>query len=226
MNCSLVVREAEVLWDIPVGPEKIIVEQLEDVSVGAGYAFAKRTFDFLASLVLIILLLVPMVIIGLIIVLTSPGGAIYRQTRLGKNEVPFTLYKFRTMCADAEEDGLRWAVENDERTTVIGKWMRSTRMDELPQLFNILFGQMSFVGPRPERPEFYDLFDTYIEGFRQRMLVTPGLTGLAQVNGGYDLLPEEKIVYDIRYIKERSVRMDLICILKTFGVVLFHDGAR
>ena len=85
---------------------------------------------------------------------------------------------------------------------------------------------MSIVGPRPERPEFYDLFDTYIDGFRQRMVVVPGLTGLAQVNGGYDLLPEQKIIYDIEYIKARSLKMDMLCILKTIGVVFGRKGAR
>ena len=99
-------------------------------------------------------------------------------------------------------------------------------MDELPQLFNILLGDMSFVGPRPERPEFYDVFDTYIDGFRQRTLVKPGLTGYAQVNGGYSLKPEEKIIYDVEYIKNRSIGMDLQCIFKTVHVVLSHEGAK
>ena len=98
-------------------------------------------------------------------------------------------------------------------------------MDELPQLWNILIGDMSFVGPRPERPEFYELFDLYIDGFRQRMLVKPGLTGLAQVSGGYELLPEEKIVYDLEYIKNRSFGLDAKCILRTFGVVFGCRGA-
>lgn len=220
------IKEAEVLWDVPLSAEKIVVEKLNNVPSKPGYEIAKRAFDLLASFVLLVVLLLPMLMIGLTIVLTSPGDAIYRQTRLGKNEVPFTLYKFRTMHKDAEENGLRWAEENDERTTAFGKWLRRTRMDELPQLVNILLGQMSFVGPRPERPEFYELFDSYIDGFRQRMLVMPGLTGLAQVNGGYDLLPEEKIVYDIRYIRERSFRMDLYCLFKTLGVVVDHNGAR
>ncbi len=226
MNAPLITKEAEVLWDVPTGTEIIIVEKLESFSEQPGYEFIKRVFDFTASVILLIVLMLPMLLIGMIIVLTSPGGAIYCQTRLGKNEVPFTLYKFRTMHKDAEEDGLRWAEENDERVTAFGKWLRSTRMDELPQLVNILLGQMSFVGPRPERPEFYELFDSYIDGFRQRMLVMPGLTGLAQVSGGYDLLPEEKIVYDIQYIKERSFRMDLYCLFKTLGVVVDHNGAR
>ena len=97
---------------------------------------------------------------------------------------------------------------------------------KLPQLWNILIGQMSFVGPRPERPEFYDAFDTYIDGFRQRMLVKPGLTGHAQVNGGYELLPEEKIVYDLEYIKNRSIRFDFSCVYRTFAVIFQRKGAK
>ena len=104
--------------------------------------------------------------------------------------------------------------------------LRNTRLDELPQLINILLGQMSLVGPRPERPEFYEFFDTYIDGYRQRMKVLPGLTGYAQVMGGYDLQPEEKIIYDIEYIENQSLRMDLLCLLKTVGVVFSGKGAK
>ncbi len=99
-------------------------------------------------------------------------------------------------------------------------------MDELPQLINILKGDMSVVGPRPERPEFYEMFDKYLIGYRQRMLVSQGLTGYAQVNGGYDLLPEEKIIYDINYIENQSLKMDVLCIFNTIRVVFDHDGAR
>ena len=190
------------------------------------YSAIKRAFDFIVSAIAIVLLLIPMTIIALLIIVDSPGKPIYTQLRLGKNEKPFKLLKFRSMYSDAEETGIRWAEENDERVTKIGKWIRKTRVDELPQLFNILIGQMSIVGPRPERPEFYDLFDMYIDGFRQRMVVIPGLTGLAQVNGGYDLKPEEKIVYDMQYIRERSIKTDMICILQTVGVILGRKGAR
>ena len=110
--------------------------------------------------------------------------------------------------------------------TRIGRFLRKTRIDELPQLVNILKGDMSIVGPRPERPEFYDVFDTYITGFRQRMFVKPGLTGLAQINGGYSLLPEEKIVYDLDYIKNLSLRTDAGLILRTVLVVLHGDENR
>jgi lipopolysaccharide/colanic/teichoic acid biosynthesis glycosyltransferase len=116
------------------------------------------------------------------------------------------------MRIGAENGGMQWASDDDPRVTKVGKWLRNTHLDELPQIVNIILGQMSIVGPRPERPEFYDFFDTYIVGFRQRTLVVPGLTGYAQVNGGYDLKPEEKIIYDIEYIRNRSLKMDMLCI--------------
>lgn len=134
--------------------------------------------------------------------------------------------KFRSMCQDAERDGPRWADADDGRCTRFGAFLRRTRLDELPQIWNILKGDMSFVGPRPERACFYRLFEEYIVGFSNRLAVTPGLTGYAQVNGGYDLKPEEKIVYDMEYIEHRSVWMDLLCILKTIRVVFCGDGAR
>jgi len=130
------------------------------------------------------------------------------------------------MIIDAEKDGARWASKDDDRVTRVGKFLRSSRLDEFPQLFNILVGEMSFVGPRPEREVFYNEFKSYIDGFDQRLLIIPGLTGFAQINGGYDLLPEEKIIFDIEYIKKRSILMDLKLILETVLVVFSHDGAR
>ncbi len=136
------------------------------------------------------------------------------------------MYKFRSMREDAEKDGPQWAERNDDRCTRVGIFLRKTRLDEIPQLLNILHGEMSFVGPRPERAVFYREFEQYIVGFSQRMLVKPGLTGHAQVNGGYDLLPEEKILFDMEYIKQRSFSMDLKCLLKTVMIVFSHEGAR
>lgn len=154
------------------------------------------------SLFALIVLLIPMLIIAVIVKLTSPGSALYKQERLGK-------------------DG-----ENDERITPFGKFLRRTRMDELPQFAQILTGKMSLVGPRPERECFYEKFETYIHGFSERLKVKPGLTGLAQVSGGYDLRPEEKVVYDIEYIKKRSLWLDLKCILLTVRIIFSHNGAR
>ena len=190
------------------------------------YDFFKRFFDILLSFLAIVLCALPMAIIAVCIKADSKGAVIYKQERLGKDGKPFMLYKFRSMREDAEEDGAKWAEENDSRCTRVGRFLRKSRLDELPQFFNIIGGQMSLVGPRPERKVFYDLFEENIHGFGLRMKVKPGLTGHAQVNGGYDLLPEEKIVYDIEYIKNRSLAFDTRCILKTVAVVFNHNGAR
>lgn len=202
--------------------------KVADVPVGgsAFYLIVKRLFDVAASFFAGIILLVPMLLIAVLIRLDSDGPALYRQERLGKNGKPFILFKFRSMRTDAEADGPQWAKADDDRCTKIGRLLRKTRMDELPQLWNIFKGEMSFVGPRPERACFYEEFETYIKGFEKRLQVTPGLTGLAQVNGGYDLQPEEKIVWDMKYIRTRSVWVDLQCLFKTVALVFTHDGAR
>lgn len=204
-----------------------IYDVTEPVVCGNAVFFAvKRTMDVILAFVSGLALALPMVIIAILIKLDSPGPAIFRQERLGKDGKPFTIYKFRTMYLDAEADGPQWAKRNDCRCTPLGRFLRHTRLDELPQLWNILKGDMSIVGPRPERACFYSEFETYIHGFHYRLLVKPGLTGLAQVNGGYDLKPEEKIVYDIQYIENQSFLMDLKCIFKTVFLVFTHEGAR
>lgn len=214
------------LWEIPSAQETIYVEQLPALRSKPVYEVLKRIFDICISFLALVILMIPMAILSLVIIIDSPGSPIYSQVRLGRGEKPFKIYKFRSMRTDAEAEGLRWAEDHDPRTTKIGRFLRRTRIDELPQLWNILIGDMSFVGPRPERPEFYEIFDTYIVGFRQRMLAKPGLTGLAQVNGGYELKPEKKIVYDLDYIQNRSCWLDIKCILKTFCVIFSGGGAR
>ena len=196
------------------------------VSVTKGYLLFKRVCDICVSFGALVVLWLPMVIVGVLIRVDSEGPALFCQERLGKNGRPFTMYKFRSMRMDAEANGPQWASKDDCRCTKVGRMLRKSRIDELPQLINILRGDMSFVGPRPERACFYDEFEEYIPHFRQRLLVQPGLTGHAQVNGGYELKPEEKIVYDLEYIANRSVKMDLQCIWKTVLVVFSHDGAR
>lgn len=196
------------------------------ISDGTFYLVFKRLFDVVVSLLAGFLLLIPMLMIALFIRLDSSGPVIFRQERLGKNGIPFMIYKFRSMYTDAEINGPQWAEQNDHRCTRFGRFLRNTRLDELPQLWNILKGDMSFVGPRPERACFYEEFETYVHGFSNRLRVQPGLTGWAQVNGGYDLKPEEKIVYDMEYIQSRSVWMDLKCIFKTIRLVFSHEGAR
>lgn len=201
---------------------------IDTVPIGGSnfYLAVKRLGDILLSLCGIFLLFVPMLIIAVIIRFDSKGPVIYRQERLGLYGKPFIIYKFRTMALDAESCGPKWADVNDQRCTRVGRMLRQTRLDELPQLYNILVGDMTLVGPRPERECFYLLFEKEIPGFKNRMVVTPGLTGHAQVNGGYSLPPEEKIIFDMEYIEKRSFKMDLQCIWQTIRVVVFREDAR
>jgi exopolysaccharide biosynthesis polyprenyl glycosylphosphotransferase len=191
-----------------------------------GYAFLKRASDILVAILVAVLGLLPMAVIAVCIKLDSKGPVVFKQERLGKDGKSFTMYKFRSMYTDAEADGPKWADKEDDRCTKVGCFLRKTRLDELPQFWNILKGEMSLVGPRPERPFFYDEFETYIHGFRNRLVVRPGLTGWAQVSGGYDLKPEEKIVFDMEYIAKMSVRMDLRCLVRTVRLIFTHEGAR
>ena len=184
-----------------------------------GYLFVKRSFDIFFSFCFGIVLLAPMIIIGIIIRIDSKGPVIFRQERLGQYGKPFIIYKFRSMKTNAEEHGPVWAEKDDDRCTKVGKILRRTRLDELPQLWNIFKGEMSFVGPRPEREYFYNEFEKTIPGFKKRLLIKPGLTGHAQVNGGLSLTPEEKIVYDLEYMENQTIGMDLKCIIKTLTTI-------
>lgn len=190
------------------------------------YDFVKRIGDVVLSILLFLVLSPLMCMIAIFIKIDSSGPVIFAQERLGKNGVPFLMYKFRSMTVDAEKDGPKWASENDDRCTRVGKILRKARLDEIPQLWNILEGDMSFVGPRPERAYFYQKFEAEIPGFKDRLAVKPGLTGLAQINGGYDLGPGEKIVYDMEYIEHPSIHLDVKCMLKTFTLIFTHKGAR
>lgn len=190
------------------------------------YRIAKRIIDLLLAFTALLILWPLMLILAIIIRVDSPGGAIFRQSRLGYRGKCFIMYKFRSMVIDAERDGPVWAKENDERMTKVGAFIRKCRLDELPQIFNIIKGDMSFVGPRPERAVFYDKFDEYIDGYRKRMLVKPGLTGLAQVNGGYNLRPEGKIKYDVEYIRNYSIALDFKIMFMTCKVIITGQGAR
>lgn len=226
MHMATVTQEVLSLQDFANKKEKVTVETIEAPHGKRFFFFVKRLFDIAVSAVLLIVLLAPMLLLSAMVAVDTRANPIYRQVRLGKDEKPFVLLKFRSMRKDAEKDGAQWAAQDDPRVTSFGKVLRCFRIDELPQLLNILVGDMSFVGPRPERPEFYDVFDTYIEGYRQRMYVLPGLTGHAQVNGGYELQPEEKIIFDIEYIRNCSCGFDARCLLRTFATVFFSRGAR
>ncbi|MDA1476581.1 sugar transferase [Bacillus changyiensis] len=190
------------------------------------YLYMKRAMDIVLSLIGLAVTLPVILVFCVIISIETPGSPLYRQERVGKNGKHFNLYKLRSMRMDAEKSGATWARKNDPRITSIGAFIRKTRIDELPQLVNVLIGDMSLVGPRPERPIFTSKFQHDIPGFQNRLVVKPGLTGLAQVNGGYDISPREKLVHDLYYIRNMTFLLDLKVIIKTFKVVLTGDGAR
>lgn len=190
----------------------------------------KRLFDIGASVAGLVLSLPLMVLATLAIKLESPGPVLYRQARLGQNGCVFILNKFRSMRPDAEKDtGPVWSAEQDPRITRIGSFLRRTRLDELPQLYNVLVGHMSFIGPRPERPEFVAELQKQIPYYMERLAVKPGLTGWAQVKYQYGSSVEdavEKLQYDLYYIKNLSLFLDLLIVLNTVQVVLFARGGR
>ena len=203
------------------------VEKLGNLKKKPFYSFVKRVFDIFASIFGLTIMAIPMLIIAIAIKCDSKGKVFYSQERLGLNGKKFMLVKFRSMREDAERDGARWSDgDKDDRITKVGRFLRKTRLDEIPQLWACLTGTLSLIGPRPEREVFYDEFEKHVPGFRQRLLVKPGLTGLAQVSGGYNLRPEEKIIHDIEYIKNRSIWLDIKILFKTVKVVLTHNGAK
>ncbi|WP_152536814.1 sugar transferase [Mammaliicoccus sciuri] len=194
--------------------------------VKKNYYSLKRIFDVIMSLLLLFLTLPIMVIFSVLIVIETIGSPLYKQVRVGKMGKLITIYKLRSMHSNAETEGAKWASKNDPRITKVGRFIRKTRIDELPQLVNVLKGEMSFIGPRPERPEFLELFSISINNFEDRCLVTPGLTGLAQVQGGYDLTPQEKLEYDLRYIYKGNIIMEIFIILKTVIIIITGSGSR
>jgi exopolysaccharide biosynthesis polyprenyl glycosylphosphotransferase len=186
---------------------------------------AKRVFDLGLSLLLLVILFVPMAIIALIVKLTSPGPAIYSQIRVGRFGREFRIYKFRSMVVNAEDIfGLAQARKNDPRFTSIGRILRATRLDELPQLWNIIRGDMSFVGPRPLLREEVSVFDAAVMGFSERHRVRPGVTGLAQVSGNYVTSPDVKLKYDLAYISNQNVFFDAQILFRTLKAVLTRSG--
>lgn len=192
--------------------------------------YFKRIFDMVFALLSIILSLPFLIIIPILIKLESKGPVLFRQKRVGEGEKYFTLYKFRTMVDGAEKNtGPVWSQEGDSRVTKIGKFLRKTRLDEIPQLFNVVLGEMSFVGPRPERPFFVESLKKQIPYYSERHCIKPGLTGWAQVKYEYgDSIEDaiEKLRYDLYYIKYQSFSLDLLIVLDTIKVILFGKGGR
>ncbi|MDU8070210.1 MAG: sugar transferase [Gemella haemolysans] len=190
------------------------------------YENIRSSIEFIFCLILL-MLAVPICILACIaIYIELRVNPIYTQKRVGLNGRVFKIYKLRSMYIDAEKDGPKWASENDERITKVGRIIRKTRIDELPQLVNILKRDMSFIGPRPERPELIEEFLKNIPDFNDRLLVKPGITGWAQVNGGYSLTPKEKLEFDKYYIQNRGFKLDLLILLKTIIVIFTRHGAR
>lgn len=185
----------------------------------------KRAFDLVVGGVLALVALPVLALCALAVKSTSPGPVFYRQTRIGRGLVPFELWKLRTMRLGAEESGEEvLAARKDPRLTPIGAFLRRYRLDEIPQLAQVLSGRMSLVGPRPERPGFVQRYLADVPGYRERFSVAPGLTGLAQVNGEYDSSPENKLRYDLAYIANRSLWLDLSILARTVRIVLSSSG--
>ncbi|ACK60908.1 exopolysaccharide biosynthesis polyprenyl glycosylphosphotransferase [Bacillus cereus] len=190
------------------------------------YILLKRIVESIMAICGIFILSPVLIIISILIKIDSKGPIIYSQERLGVNGKRFRVLKFRSMVVDAEKGGPQWATKDDNRITKFGHFIRKTRIDELPQLLNILRGDMGIIGPRPERPIFTEKFSEEIPNFRDRLVIRPGLTGWAQVNGGYDITPREKFELDMYYIKNMSVLLDMKILVKTIKVVITGEGAR
>ncbi len=192
------------------------------------YALFKRGFEPVMAGVLAVLFAPLIVVTAIAIKISSPGPVLYKQVRTGYRGKPFMLYKFRSMVCDSEKLGPQWAAKNDSRITPFGKFLRKTRIDELPQLWNVIKGEMSFCGPRPERPEIYARLAEEIPLFSMRTLVRPGITGWAQICAGYAASVEEsmlKLEYDLYYIQHMSPRLDIIVLLRTVWVAIAGNGS-
>jgi sugar transferase (PEP-CTERM system associated) len=215
--CTKELRPSQLIFSGELGPRR-------------GSLFVQNIINLFVSIAVAVLTLPLMVLIAITVKLTSRGPILYRQERVGKNGVLFVVYKFRSMRADAEAvTGAVWASKDDPRTTMVGKWLRRVRLDELPQFLNVLRGEMSLVGPRPERPEFVKTLSEKIPYYRQRHCVKPGITGWAQINHKYgDSLDDTitKLEYDLYYIKNLSPSLDTYIIFHTLKTIILSRGAQ
>jgi len=201
---------------------------VDELRVSGFYLLVKRLLDILGGLVGTLAMVVFLPFISFLTLIDDGLPIFYSQTRCGRGGQHYQIFKFRTMRRDAEADGQpRWAREDDERATRVGRLLRKTHLDELPQFMNVLRGEMSLVGPRAERPELVEYFQKHIPFYRARLLVKPGITGWAQINYGYASTIEEtiaKLEYDLYYIKHRSLLMDFIILLRTPATVFGFRG--
>jgi sugar transferase (PEP-CTERM system associated) len=189
----------------------------------------KRLFDIVASLILLLLTAPIIAIFAIVVKLDSKGPAFFRQERVGLYGETFHLIKLRSMRIDAEKDGAKWAQKDDPRVTRVGRFIRKVRIDELPQTWSVLKGQMSFVGPRPEVPKFVDALQEEIPFYQERHMVKPGITGWAQINYPYGASTEDsrqKLEYDLYYAKNYTPFLDFVILLQTVRVILWPEGAR
>jgi len=220
-------REARYISLEELNPSWLVFS--DGFSVGIARAAVKRAFDILTSLLLLLITLPVTLITAILVKLESPGPLFYLQERVGQNGQSFTIMKFRSMRADAEKNGPRWAAVNDPRVTRVGAIIRKIRIDEIPQVLNVLKGDMAFVGPRPERPIFVRALEEKIPYYSERHVAKPGITGWAQINYPYGATEEDakmKLSYDLYYIKNGGLFLDILIIIQTIKVLLWNSGAR
>lgn len=203
------------------------VFKINSFSISFGNRVIKRIFDIIISSVSILILSPIMIVLAIIIKLYDNGSVLYKQERITKDNRPFKLYKFRTMIVDAEKyTGPVLAEDEDPRITPVGRFLRATRLDEIPQLFNVLKGDMSIVGPRPERAYFIEKFTKEMPEFKYRTNIKAGITGLAQVLGKYTTTPEDKLRYDLLYIKKYSLLLDFKILVQTIKVIFMKESSQ
>ncbi len=227
---SLPVAYEELFGRIPIfllQSDWILRSFFDELHTSSFYETSKRLIDIIGALVGCVFLVILCPFIAVIVMLDSGRPIFYHQPRVGKNGRPYKIYKFRTMVRDAEKGGARTATENDARITRVGRWLRKSHLDELPQVLNILKGEMSLVGPRSEQIELVNQFQKQIPFYRARLFVPPGLTGWAQINQRYATTVEDtavKIEYDLYYIKHRTLMLDLTIMIRTVGAVIGFKG--
>ena len=212
-----------------ISSEWLLTEEGFSLNTRGSLRRMKRVLDLCAAFILLVCTSPIMLLAALAVRLESPGPVIYSQRRVGLFGKTFTVFKFRSMRNDAEKNGAVWAMKSDPRVTKVGKFIRKTRIDELPQLWNVLKGEMSLIGPRPERPEFVEELEKEIPFYSLRHAVKPGVTGWAQVCYPYGSSVDDsrrKLEYDLYYAKNMSLLLDIKIVLKTIGVILFPKGAR
>jgi exopolysaccharide biosynthesis polyprenyl glycosylphosphotransferase len=221
----------EMLGRVPINyleADWLVRSFVDQARVNRFYQLTKRLFDLIGGLVGVAILILFLPVVAILILIDSGRPIIFSQTRAGKGGRPYRIIKFRTMRVDAEKDGgPQLAKEDDQRSTRVGRILRKTRIDEWPQFINVLRGEMSLVGPRPERPELMEHFEKLIPFYRARLLEKPGITGWSQVNFGYAATIEEmsiKLEYDLYYIKRRGPVLDLVIILRTLATVFGFRG--